>query len=458
MYPLNNNMVRLPDGRIVTMEEAQRLRMPINTVVDRLPTTMANPVGGPENIGNMPKPVQIPAQAEHPIYGAYPENMPAKPPIPTPASQSPQQSRPTGLLGMIGNHLNKNGVDQSDLLMALGSGMMGLSQDPNLQQFGASGFSQIQKNRDTRTALGQMNQTISHLEKLGTPAAKKALEYIKATRDVKGGMKLYSEFGSVVQGSGSELASKYGIQGLDPKKPYNFDTLTGKVTGIGSGGTAVEVNLGDKAGAEALAKANAQYIADTRTQFVDAGKTANQVANSYMRFLNTMGDVQTGNFAENKQKVRSFLEGIGLGSFIDLDKYSDSQQMIAATNDLVINELRKNKGPQTDFDAIFAQQYLPSLGKTGDTNRAIATYALSHAQFDQILGGLANRLSIRDPEAEGKIADLNDYRTNFSAFVQMKNGQPMYFSEYYKQVKAKHNLTDEEVLQAWSDFTNKQRY
>jgi hypothetical protein len=376
-------------------------------------------------------------------------------PMPAPAqAPTPQPEQPMGLLGKLKKGAEGIGSDQ--ILMALGSGMLGMSNNPQLQQLGMAGFGQIAKNRETQKALDMRNSTVEHLMKIGTPAAKKAAEYINATNDAKGGMKLYAEYGSVVQGSGAELSKKYGIEGLDPTKPYNLDTLTGKVTGIGSGG--LEVNLGDKDQAQALATANAKYIGDTRTQYVDAGKQANALANSYARFLNAMGDSPTGGIEQTKQGVRSFLDSVGLGGFIDLDKYADSQQMIAATNDLVINELRKNKGPQTDFDAIFAKEYLPSLDKQGDTNRAIATYALSHAMFDQMLGSQANRLSIRDPEAESKIADLNDARINFSAFVQMKSGKPMYFSEYARTMRSKHDLSDDQIIQAWADFTKKQRY
>jgi len=395
-----------------------------------------------------PKPASMASDVKPPMAPSVQPMTPAAQPSPEapvrmagpkPIS-SPQERSRGGLMDAL----------TSDRAQAFTDSLLGMSYHPHLRAVAEN----KQEARAAAAEKAKMNRTVEWLLGQGTEAGKRAAQYIAMTGDAKEGMKIYGEYGSVVQGSGADLEAKYGIKGLEADKAYNLDTMTGKVTGIGGGG--IELNLGDQKMAEELAKQNAGYIADTRTQFVEAGKTANTIANSYSRVLNAMDTTDTGKFAENKQMVRTFLEGAGLDGYINLDKYTSAQDLIAATNQLVAEELRKNKGPQTDFDAIFAQSYLPSLSKSSDANRAIANYAMSHARFDQMLGSIANRISIRDADAESKIADLNDYRTNFSAFVMMVNGQPKYFSQFYNEQKGK-GLDDQDIMQAWQFFTEKNR-
>lgn len=227
---------------------------------------------------------------------------------------------------------------------------------------------------------------------------------------------------------------------------------SGKVTGIGGGDTNIQVDAGIKE----TQKLVADYVMSGRKSFMDTGVQAGNIANSYARILTTMDTLDTGKFAENKQAVRRFLEGVGLDSFINLDAYTDSEQMIAATNQLVAEELRKNKGPQTDFDALFASSYLPSLDKGSATNLAIAKYAMSLANLDQILGSAASEIDPFAPDARQQMDALNRSRMNFSAFVQTADGKPAYFADFYKQGRAK-GMSGPQVIEAWTEFTERQR-
>jgi hypothetical protein len=347
-----------------------------------------------------------------------------------------------GFMDKVKNYFGDEG---NMLRLAMAFNTMRMNPDQQLAAYAA-------KRLETIGAQSKNKTTVAKLRAMGTPAALKAADYIENTGDAKGGMKLYSEFGSVITGSGADLAKKYGVAGLDPDKAYNYDTLTGKTTGIGGGDTNVIMDTYNKEMATILAK----DINDARTNFIEAGKQASTLANSYARVLGALDFVDTGKFAENKQKVRTFLEGMGLDGFINMDEYGSSQELIAATNQLVAEELRKNKGSQTDFDALFASQYLPSLDKQSDANYAIANYAVSHANFDQLLGRAANQISLRDEDAEARIRQLNAVRMNFSAFIQTADGTPEYFNEFYKFQKA-NGADDLEIIDAWMKYTDEQR-
>jgi len=82
----------------------------------------------------------------------------------SPAAPEAQPKEEMGLLGRIGKSFGD--MDQSDILMALGSGMLGLSQDKGLQQLGMAGFGQVAERGETRKATAQANKTVDALRKM----------------------------------------------------------------------------------------------------------------------------------------------------------------------------------------------------------------------------------------------------------------------------------------------------
>jgi len=83
----------------------------------------------------------------------------------SPAAPEAQPKEEMGLLGRIGKSFGD--MDQSDILMALGSGMLGLSQDKGLQQLGMAGFGQVAERGETRKATAQANKTVEAMLKAG---------------------------------------------------------------------------------------------------------------------------------------------------------------------------------------------------------------------------------------------------------------------------------------------------
>lgn len=87
--------------------------------------------------------------------------------LPTPAPAQAPTPQPEKSIGLLGN-LKKSaeGIDGNQIMMALGSGMLGLSNDPRLQQLGMAGFEQVAKSRDSKKAKELTNKTIAKLREM----------------------------------------------------------------------------------------------------------------------------------------------------------------------------------------------------------------------------------------------------------------------------------------------------
>jgi len=301
--------------------------------------------------------------------------------------------------------------------------------------------------KDLRTE-GRAVNVAARLRQIGTPEAIRAAEYIEGTGDVKGGMNMYNKAGSVIQKTGAELGGE--AAGYDPKKIYNQDTITGKVSSIGGGDTSITVE-GDKS---KLFDVTYKYIADNRDAFVQEGIQANKSLQAFGRMNRALDFTDTGKEEQNRQAIRTMLDGFGLSGLIDEQAYANAAAFNAAANALVAEELRANKGPQTDFDARFAQTYIPGLGNPKEANREILKYGQSTAQIKRLLGQLANRVS---PTSETVIQDMekvNGYALTVPNVVIKADGTVMHFYDFYR----KHQTADAaDLFEAWTIFADKER-
>ena len=299
--------------------------------------------------------------------------------------------------------------------------------------------------KDLRTE-GRAVNVAARLRQIGTPGAIRAAEYIEGTGDVKGGMTMYNKAGSVKQKTGAELGGE--AAGYDPKKIYNVDTITGKVSGIGSGDITIE---GDKS---KLFDVSYKYIADNRDAFVQEGIQAQNSLQAFGRMNRALDFTDTGKEEQNRQAIRTMLDGFGLSGLIDEDAYANAAAFNAAANALVAEELRANKGPQTDFDARFAQTYIPGLGNPKAANREILKYGQSTAQIKRLLGQLANRVS---PTSDTVIQDMekvNEYALTIPNVVIKADGTVMHFYDFYRKSQGA-DVAD--LFEAWSIFADRER-
>ena len=140
---------------------------------------------------------------------------------------------------------------------------------------------------------------------------------------------------------------------------------------------------------------------------------------------------------------------------------------------MVANELRKNKGPQTDFDARFATSYTASPDKFGGTNQAIMSHKRGMAVRNQFIGNLyqselstidrndvqGQRAAVRKWDREFKNVptvipkselpegnEVASYFTpdniHFDGFVEIVQGNPNEFG----------TPTEAEIFEAWKEL------
>ena len=340
------------------------------------------------------------------------------------------QERIKGFFGDRGNMLR----------MALAFNTMRLNPDQGLATMLGNELKDLRtENRATNVA--------ARLRQLGTPEAIRAAQYIEGTGDVKGGMTMYNKAGSIIQKTGAELGGE--AAGYDPKKTYNVDTLTGKISGVSGG---MEVNIeGDKS---KLFDVSYKYIADNRDAFVQEGIQAQNSLQAFGRMSRALDFTDTGKEEQNRQAIRTMLDGFGLSGLIDEDAYANAAAFNAAANALVAEELRANKGPQTDFDARFAQTYIPGLGNPKEANREILKYGRSTAQIKKLLGRLANRVSPTSDTVIQDMEEVNEYALTVPNVVIKTDGTVMHFYDFYSENKTVDPGT---LFKAWMTFANNQR-
>ena len=295
----------------------------------------------------------------------------------------------------------------------------------------------IQKRLATLDEQNLRTTTVQQLMKMGTPEALQAAEAIRMGVPAKDAIKRMQEYGEF------ELLSKDEITrlGLDPRKTYNRNKRTGKITATGGGDTYLNMGQGE------LSKAIYKDIQSQRTIYREDALKANSRLSAFNRIGSILKSTPTGGYEQTKQQVRDALSKMGLSRLIDVNSYADAQSLEAATNLLVAEELRANKGPQTDFDARFAGTYVPRLGATPAANQEIVKYGKSSAMAQALIGKAANQLRSTDPDAEAKSVEINDIAMSIPTVIfASENSPPLYFSEFAE----KHRKEDPmDVLRAW---------
>jgi len=227
-----------------------------------------------------------------------------------------------------------------------------------------------------------------------------------------------------------------------------------KDSGILGGGVNIDMGaeVGDKSFYDKINKAVVTRI----DKFQEESQLASASMNSFDALSKALQDFgATGTFEQQKQQYRELADRFGLGDFIDYRKMAAGQTVEAFTNMTVANELRKNKGPQTDFDATFAKSYVPSLGNRPEANIAIMHYGQSIAKQKQLLGDIARTASLERPDVARKIIkNLGDIEAHMPGAIESPNGKWITFIEYYNDPK-QANVPAMDRLMTWTNAYRK---
>jgi hypothetical protein len=249
--------------------------------------------------------------------------------------------------------------------------------------------------------------------------------------------------------------AKIGLAALT-QKPSAFSEKVAFYKGIGyseadavkAAGAAggISINTGQDAFATALAK----QIPEQISAYAESGKLGRS-QNTQLGQLKMMFDrgVPTGRFEDTKNRVRSFAQSLGMP--VDESAIADAQTLQAFTSTLVAEELRQNKGPQTDFDARYAQSYMPSLEKEAGANEAILDYMMSRNSLASALGELAAGSRSTDVGQMNTLRNTLDLAATTLGAVVYVDNEPILFAEFLEVGKGQGKSIGQ-ILREWEQL------
>jgi hypothetical protein len=215
------------------------------------------------------------------------------------------------------------------------------------------------------------------------------------------------------------------------------------------GGSGVNVNMGDNDYYKAIKQDTADMQKEYRLNGINARKSLDTF-NELTKALDNFGE--TGPQENTIQGIREMAASVGLTDLIDEDRLSDGQYLIATKNRMVAEQLRMNKGPQTDFDAEFAGTYIPGLGTSTEANTALMNYSKSVSTQQLILSKLVSSARMTNPDsAMNIIARADALALDSPAAMKGKNGKWTTFIEFYNDPDYSKN-SGLERMEAWSEI------
>ncbi len=202
-------------------------------------------------------------------------------------------------------------------------------------------------------------------------------------------------------------------------------------------------------GEEKLSEAIGKNIEARVGEYRDDAKAARQLKNGLIRFQSAMAGIgDTGPSAAQAKTIREFFGRFGYP--IDDDALADAQKLDQSTKMMVAEQLRMNKGPQTDFDAKFTMEYMPGLATVTEANREAVRYLSSVTRLKQLFGSKANMTYDQADfrSMNSYLTDLDNKYYETPAVLQSSGGSWVTFEEFYKDAK-KDRLSDDEILDEW---------
>lgn len=357
-----------------------------------------------------------------PRPGAQPMPSPAPQPAPQPTPQQP------GLLSRLGSGF----VDYlSDPInrkqLALGFNAMRLNPDAN---FARSLQSQIENAQAMKLLNAQGNRTADALEAAGK---KQLADIVRANPSLAkvAITELYKDPTAFEQKLAAAKAAYHNLTDAE---------IMDKILAPSS---SMSIALG---GDDALTKEYARQIPEALKSFTDKGQSSARQLSVLNRVGAALSGVDTGGLTETKQSIMTLADRLGIP--VDVDVLTNAQQIQAFSAQLIAEELRQNRGPQTDFDAMFAERYFPSLGKTPEANQEILSYLRSRTLLDSMIGRLA---STRPYSYEGDkqlLTKINRLSNTVGGVVSINGGPFVNFEQFANEMR-KANETDENILLKW---------
>ena len=214
------------------------------------------------------------------------------------------------------------------------------------------------------------------------------------------------------------------------------------------------LNLGDnKKYNEMVGK----QVLDKKDQYQSEAVNNRGLLDAYTRMNDVFKNInwQTGLTEQFKQDLRNAVGGFPvLEQFVDKAQLGAGQELQAIVNQLVAGELRKNKGPQTDFDAEFQLRTMPNLGNTPEANQKLISYGTGVARISTLVGQIMRQADLKNPDKALEIQGLADtLRAEAPGVVKNKDGVSVTFEQFYNN-PANANKTGIQRLVDWTNAAN----
>jgi len=286
----------------------------------------------------------------------------------------PEKEKKMGLLDRLGASFGN--MDQSDILMALGSGMLGLSQDKGLQQLGMAGFGQVSERGEERKASAQANKTIAALRKMDRNDLADAVEsgMLPAAEAAK---VLFADSRTALQ-KDFEFAKAQGYKG-------SFDQfMRDKKDGV-------SIYTGDNMGGlnEDYLKQGNTLLAKRHMLMVENGDNARR-NNQALQQIEALNPETPDGFGAG---VKAFAGqyGIQLGENVD-----NVQAMQAVINRLVPAQRPAGSGPMSDADLDLFKRSLPQLMQSTGGRQLVVDLIKDINAYDIQRADIAERMLYGD--------------------------------------------------------------
>ena len=248
--------------------------------------------------------------------------------------------------------------------------------------------------------------------------------------------------------SGAQANKMLGNNVFKPDQAVKLDQSTMEFSGIGTGGTNVTfVAPSDKRETKAQERW-ADDLVDRTKAYQQAGKNSNALLQGVRNIQATLEGLEQSGFAERLFSLKRFAASIGFP--IDRVQLGQEESAVAAAGAMVAEQLRLNKGPQTDFDAQFQATILPSLGKEAAANQQIIDYITSVNLLNTIYGREAGKAQGLEYEKGNAILKPLDEMSTTVPAVAKVDGKWVQFSAYYNKSKALNPQADAlDIVKKW---------
>ena len=334
-------------------------------------------------------------------------------------------------------------VDYSRLARALAIGFNTLRTFPD-QQLQQGMFAQIDKDRELRLA----RSGASSIEAIGGEKARVIADALRR------GAITYDQALTAVYKNESQVKEMLKLMESDPE---GFAKIAPYLSGQG---------YGEMQGV--LLKAALKLQEDSRTK----AQASADAFSSVERLENILNEFQqsgysTGEWAETKKNLLSTLAQYGIQ--INREFLDQATTLEGASNLLVADELRKNKGPQTDFDALFTSRFVPSLLGRPEANQERIRYLKSKSLVDMMIDEAVQKVELgasNPSQIQGQISKIMALATNRNMakvikISDAKDGVLARFTSFAEFVDAYRAEEPEaeavDILNEWMDVVAKAR-